>query len=119
MTAADDTPQWQAQQTNPLAIASMVCGMTVLQTAREIVPALHWRLAAWWVEGLMNYFQVVAVEVADVGRVVAGPEIGPRFRLAFARSARFDGGSIDGVDLGVVIGDNPEIKAGLARLPLA
>ena len=30
MTAADDTPQWQAQQTNPLAIASMVCGMAAL-----------------------------------------------------------------------------------------
>lgn len=67
----------------------------------------------------MNYLQVVAVEVADVGRVVARPEVGPRFRLAFALSARFDGGSIGGVDLGVVIGDNPEIQAGLARLPLA
>lgn len=30
MTAADDTPQWRAQQTNPLAIASMVCGMVAL-----------------------------------------------------------------------------------------
>jgi Domain of unknown function (DUF4190) len=30
MTAADDTPQWRAQQTNPLAIASMVCGMAAL-----------------------------------------------------------------------------------------
>jgi hypothetical protein len=30
MTAADDTPQWQAQQTSPLAIVSMVCGMVAL-----------------------------------------------------------------------------------------
>ena len=30
MTAADDTPQWRAQQTSPLAIASMVCGMVAL-----------------------------------------------------------------------------------------
>ena len=30
MTAADDTPQWRAQQTSPLAIASMVCGMAAL-----------------------------------------------------------------------------------------
>jgi hypothetical protein len=30
MTAADDTPQWRAQQTNPLAIASIVCGMVAL-----------------------------------------------------------------------------------------
>ena len=30
MIAADETPQWRAVQTNPLAIASMVCGMVVL-----------------------------------------------------------------------------------------
>jgi hypothetical protein len=30
MTAADDTPQWRAQQTSPLAIVSMVCGMVAL-----------------------------------------------------------------------------------------
>ena len=30
MTAADDTPQWRAQQANPLATASMVCGMVAL-----------------------------------------------------------------------------------------
>jgi hypothetical protein len=30
MTAADDIPQWRAQQTSPLAIASMVCGMVAL-----------------------------------------------------------------------------------------
>jgi hypothetical protein len=30
MTAADDTPLWRAQQTNPLAIVSMVCGMVAL-----------------------------------------------------------------------------------------
>jgi len=30
MTAADDTPQWRTQQTSPLAIASMVCGMVAL-----------------------------------------------------------------------------------------
>jgi hypothetical protein len=30
MTAADDTPQLRAQQTSPLAIASMVCGMVAL-----------------------------------------------------------------------------------------
>ena len=30
MTAADDTPQRRAQETNPLAIVSMVCGMVAL-----------------------------------------------------------------------------------------
>ena len=30
MTAADDTPQWQAQQTNPLGMASIVCAMAAL-----------------------------------------------------------------------------------------
>ena len=30
MTAADDTPHWRAQQTNPLAIGSMVCGLAAL-----------------------------------------------------------------------------------------
>jgi hypothetical protein len=30
MTAADDTPLWRAQQTNPLAIVSMVFGMVAL-----------------------------------------------------------------------------------------
>ena len=30
MTAADDTPQRRAQQTNPLAIVSMVSGMVAL-----------------------------------------------------------------------------------------
>src|SRR5262249_14390882 len=68
---------------------------------------------------LVNYLQVVAVEVADVSRVVARPEVGPRFWSAFALSACFDGGSIGGVDLGVVIGDDPEIEAGLTRLALA
>jgi uncharacterized protein DUF4190 len=28
--AADDTPQWRAQQANPLAIASLVCAMVAL-----------------------------------------------------------------------------------------
>jgi uncharacterized membrane protein YidH (DUF202 family) len=30
MTGADDTPQWRAQQTNPLAITSMVCGLVAV-----------------------------------------------------------------------------------------
>ena len=33
MTAADDTPQWRAQQTNPPATASMICGMAALVLA--------------------------------------------------------------------------------------
>jgi hypothetical protein len=61
-------------------------------------------LTAWRVESLVNYLQVVAVEVADVVRVIAAPEVGPCSGLAFALSARFDGGSIDGVD---TPGDQP------------
>ncbi len=30
LTTADDTPQRRAQETNPLAIASMVCGIRAL-----------------------------------------------------------------------------------------
>lgn len=30
MTAADDTPQRRAQQANPLAIVSLVCGIVAL-----------------------------------------------------------------------------------------
>jgi Domain of unknown function (DUF4190) len=38
--AADDTPQWWAQQTNPLAIASMVCGMVALVLSPLAIPAV-------------------------------------------------------------------------------
>ena len=38
--AADDTPQWRAQQTNPLAIASMVCGMVALVFSPFAIPAV-------------------------------------------------------------------------------
>jgi hypothetical protein len=38
--AADDTPQWRAQQTNPLAIASLVCGMVALVLSPLAIPAV-------------------------------------------------------------------------------
>jgi hypothetical protein len=40
MTAADDTPQWRARQTNPLAIASIVCGMAALVLGPLAIPAI-------------------------------------------------------------------------------
>jgi hypothetical protein len=40
MTAADDTPQWRAQQTSPLAIASMVCGMVALVLGPLVILAI-------------------------------------------------------------------------------
>ena len=38
--AADDTPQWLAQQANPLAIASLVCGMVALALSPLAIPAV-------------------------------------------------------------------------------
>ena len=40
MTAADDTPQWRAQQTSSLAIASMVSGMVALVLAPVAILAI-------------------------------------------------------------------------------
>jgi hypothetical protein len=40
VTAADDTPQWHAAQTNPLAIASMVCGLAALVLGPLAIPAI-------------------------------------------------------------------------------
>jgi hypothetical protein len=38
--AADDTPQWRAQQTSPLAIGSLVCGMVALVLSPLAIPAV-------------------------------------------------------------------------------
>jgi Domain of unknown function (DUF4190) len=38
--AADDTPGWRAQQANPLAIASLVCGMVALVFGPLAIPAV-------------------------------------------------------------------------------
>jgi hypothetical protein len=40
MTAADDTPQWRAQQTSSLAMASMVSGMVALVLAPVAILAI-------------------------------------------------------------------------------
>jgi Domain of unknown function (DUF4190) len=40
MTAADDTPRWRAQQTNPPATASMICGMAALVLAPLAILAI-------------------------------------------------------------------------------
>jgi hypothetical protein len=40
VTAADDTPQWRAAQTAPLAIASMVCGLAALVLGPLAIPAI-------------------------------------------------------------------------------
>jgi hypothetical protein len=70
---------------------------SIMASADELVsrPGPGWERLTWWgcwdwwwrrsgtadggsaasgVEALVNYLQVVAVEVADVGRVVAGPK---------------------------------------------
>ena len=68
---------------------------------------------AWRIEPLVDYFQVVVVEVSDVGCVVARAEVRAYRWLAFARSARLNRCSIRGVDLGLIVSriDSSETSA--------
>ena len=76
-------------------------------------------LAAWRVEALVNYFQVVAVEVSDVGCVVARAEVLAYRWRALARPARLNRRSVCSVDLGLIVSNEPYIQAGFTRLALA
>ena len=69
-------------------------------------------LTAWRVEALVNYFQVVAVEIGNVGCVVARAEVRAYRWLALARSAGLNPCSVRGVDLGLVVSNKPYIQSG-------
>jgi hypothetical protein len=62
--------------------------------------------------------KTVAVDVGDVGGVVAGGEIGAFCRCTFVDGAGFDCRSVGGVDQFIGVADDPEVEAGLARLAL-
>ncbi|WP_207232490.1 hypothetical protein [Micromonospora kangleipakensis] len=66
----------------------------------------------------MNYFQVVAVEVSDVGCVVVRAEVRAYRWLALARSARLNRCSVRGVDLGLIVSNKPYIQSGFTGLAL-
>jgi hypothetical protein len=75
-------------------------------------------LAAWRVEALVNYFEVVAVEVADVGCVVARAEVRSYRWLALARAARLDRCGVGGGDLGLVVRNKTDIQSSFTGLAL-
>jgi hypothetical protein len=68
MTAADDAPQWRAQQTNPLAIASMVCGMVALVLSPLAILAI--------VSGHIAHGQVRRTGEGGRGMATAGLTLG-------------------------------------------
>jgi len=76
-------------------------------------------LRAWRVEALMNYLDVVAVEVSNVGCVVARAEVRPDPWLALTRPARLKRHRVGSVDLGLIVGNKPHIQSGFTRLALA
>src|ERR1700683_3118144 len=100
-------------------------GMKFLAVGRVLAPQrclrrrLHEMLTAWRVEALVNYFQMVAVEVCDVGCVIARSEIHSYRRLALARSASLNRCSVRGVDLGLIVSNKPYVESGFTRLTLA
>ena len=75
-------------------------------------------LTAWRVEALVNYFQMVAVEVSDVGCVIARAEVRSYRWLAIARSARLNRCSVRGVDLALVVSHKPYIRSAFTGLTL-
>jgi hypothetical protein len=76
-------------------------------------------LTARRVEALVNYFQVVAVEVSDVGCVVARSEVGAYRWRSLAHSARLNRCSVRGVDLSFIVSNKPYIQSGFTGLALA
>ncbi len=76
-------------------------------------------LTAWRVEALVNYLQVIAVEVTDVGCVIARAEIRSNRRFALGRPARLNRRRIRGVDFGLIVSNEPDIQSGLTGLAAA
>jgi hypothetical protein len=93
-------------------------GRVPVSTAKPSTP-LHDMLTVWRVEALVNYFQVIVVEVSDVGCVVARTEVLAYCWLALARSARLNRCSVRGVDLGLIVSNKPYVQSGFTGLTLA
>ena len=66
----------------------------------------------------MDELKTVAVEVGDVGGVVAGGEVGAICWFTFVDAARFDCRRVGGVDQFIRVADNPDVESGLAELAL-
>ena len=66
-------------------------------------------MTAWRVEALVNYLQVVVVEVSEVGCVVARAEVRAYRWYALTRSARLNRCSVRIVDLGLVVCNEPDV----------
>ncbi|RQS43541.1 hypothetical protein DID99_24455 [Burkholderia sp. Bp8986] len=66
----------------------------------------------------MYELETVAVEVGDVGGVVAGGEVGTIRRSSLIDAAGLDCGCVGSVDEFVRIADDPQVKPGLAWLTL-
>ena len=67
---------------------------------------------------LVDELKTIAVEVGDVGGVVAGGKVGAMSRFAFIGAAGFDRSSIRSIYLSVGVADNPEVEPGFAALAL-
>jgi hypothetical protein len=74
-------------------------------------------LTAGRVEALVNYLQVVGVEVSDVGCVRA--EVPTNCWLALARSTGLNRCSVRGVDRGLIVSHKPYTQSGFTGLTLA
>ena len=66
----------------------------------------------------MDELKTVAVEVGDVGGVVAGGEVGAICWFTFVGAACFDRRRVAGVHQFIRVADNPDIEPGLAELAL-
>jgi hypothetical protein len=75
--------------------------------------------AARRIEALVDYFYVVAVEVGEVGGVVARTEVDAYRRLTFTRTTRINRRGIRGIDLGLVVSNKSHVQPGLTGLPPA
>jgi len=67
----------------------------------------------------VDELQAVAVEVGDVGGVVARREVRPVGGTALIEAAGGDRGGVGGLDGVAGVADDAEVEAGLAGLPAA
>ena len=67
---------------------------------------------------LVHELNAVAVEVSDIGGVVAGGEVGAICWFAFVGASRFDCSCLGGIDQFIGVADEAEVHPGLAALAL-
>jgi hypothetical protein len=58
----------------------------------------------------VDELKTVAVEVGDVGGIVAGGEVGVICRFTFVDAAGFDCSCVGGVDQFIGVADDPEVE---------